>query len=38
MRMILGGLLFLVCMWALPFAAAISESRAERKKEADKCE
>lgn len=34
--MILGGLLFLVCMWALPFAVAISESNIQRKKEADK--
>ena len=38
MRMILGGFIFLVVMWSLPFAVAISESRAERKKEADKCE
>lgn len=38
MRMILGGFIFLVVMWSLPFAAAISESKAERKKEADKCE
>jgi len=35
-RMILGGFIFLAVMWSLPFAAAISESKAERKKEADK--
>jgi len=36
MRMILGGFIFLVFMWAGPFAVAISESNSQRKKEADK--